>query len=66
MKKYLIIKTEKGYVTSGGNGIYKVDSLNKNNAVLFPYDINKEEYKYICNSLFQNGFKDIEFILIFK
>ena len=65
MRKYFIIKTDKGYVTSGGNEVYKVDSVNKDNAVMFPYDISCEEYDEICNKLHKDGFEEVEFILIF-
>ena len=66
MKRYFVVKTEKGYVTSGGNNVYKVESINKDDAVKFPYDINNEEYYDICNNLNKNGFKNVEFILDFQ
>lgn len=65
MRKFFVVKTEKGYVTSGGNDVYSVDSFNKDDAVKFPYDITNEEYEDICNKLHQNGFKNVEFTICF-
>ena len=64
MRKFFIVKTEKGYVTSGNNDTYNVDSSNKDDAVKIPYDITSEEYNNICDNLHKNGFKNVEFILL--
>ena len=65
MRKFFIVKTEKGYVTSGNNDTYNVGSSNKDDAVKFPYDITNEEYNDICDNLHKNGFKNVEFTLCF-
>jgi hypothetical protein len=65
MKKFFIVKTEKGYVTSANDEIYVVNSLNKEDAVKFPFDISNKEYNDICGKLHQNGFKNVEFTICF-
>lgn len=65
MKKFFIVKTEKGYVTSTNDEIYVVNSLSKEDAVKFPFDISNKEYNDICDKLHQNGFKNVEFTICF-
>lgn len=64
-EKVFYCENRKRYVTSANDEIYVVNSLNKEDAVKFPFDISNKEYNDICDKLHQNGFKNVEFTICF-
>lgn len=61
MKRYLVGKTEQGYIACVKN-VYAMEYTEDiNKAVLFPYDMTFEEYESWCEF-----FVDTEFILYWR